>query len=152
MKRDSLISPRVAVAALAGLTEGQRLALYDAQQEIPRTPWAETPDQLWDRLARGEVQLLTGTTERGEVVAGAFFQITPTPWGGRQFLLLDTVALAVGVDAAATMLPLVERIAADNGCDCVTIPTVRPGLVKLLTQRHGYTARQVTLAKPLNQN
>lgn len=149
MRRSATIPARVVLTALGELSAANRESISDALETIPKTPWHPSVDELWERLRKKEVALLTAANHDGAALAAAFFQVKALPFGGQQFNLLDTVALAHGVNATAVMLPQVEAVAREIGCDLIAIPTVRAGLVRVLTEHHGYTARQVTLAKYL---
>ena len=145
----SRVFARVVERAL-GRPVRERAAIDAALQTIPLAPWHTGAASLWTAYEQETADLLTAADAGGRLLGAAFVSVGPLPRGGACLEVLGTVSLAPEFDLTAHLLPQLERLGAARACACLSLATVRPGLVDKLTRHHGYTVAAVELFKPLD--
>ena len=103
-------------------------------------------DDVHAQWAAGAAHVFTVADDDWNMVA-AFVLRTDDLAAGAEGVIVAAAGGADGVSLTDAVLPAIERIF--NGCKSVRIHTARPGLIKLLTARHGYTLTECVLKKDM---
>lgn len=128
---------------------------------LARMPWDAVCDR-WARLIPGDDPLfnldsLKSRTESGLLTHHAVMQdgkrigfvLTAIESGSNAKELVIVASYIQPGANASDDLSACEAIARAENCDSIRIHTVRPGLVRKLTQNHGFRLSEVILRKTL---
>lgn len=133
------------------LTHDELALIKHALGDLPFEPSCGTVEILLDRARAGEVGLfiLPGQAD-GRPCAVTFYQVEQFCDGSLNFDSLATVAIGPADRRLAVFdMPAMEALARSLGCVSMSMRTIRPGLVHLLTEQHGWYASEIIVRKVL---
>lgn len=134
------------------LTEPEKQLIRNALGDLPLEPSCGTQDILWERARAGEVGLWICRAADDSVAVVTFYELEKFCDGTTNFVSLATLVCGVGgagQHLTETDMPLMEKLARQLGCASMSMRTIRPGLVKMITEQHGWYASEVILRKIL---
>lgn len=123
------------------LDEEKRKALH---RMIPADSPAETMAAVEAGIGRGEFSLMD-ILEDGEKIGFTVFCVCQVD-SGKEMLSIATYAKGRG-DVTTEAMPLLERIAEDQGCRSIRLHTMRTGLVEKLKNKLGWFVSEIVMRK-----
>lgn len=114
--------------------------------QVMAWPDHASPDGYRDALEAGEINAL-GVFSEDEQIGTTFYRFDVGDQG-QEMVIMASAGHLPGVDLVGVVLPLMERLALEEGCCSVAFETARRGLVKK-TAGLGYNLAHVTLRKSL---
>ena len=134
------------------LTEPEKKLIRNALGDLPLEPSCGTQDILWQRARDSEVGLWLCRDADDQIAVVTFYELEKFCDGTINFVSLATVvcgAGGAGQHLTETDMPVMEKLARQLGCSSMSMRTIRPGLVKRITEQHGWYASEVILRKIL---
>lgn len=130
------------------LTPRETALIRAALGDLPLEPSCGTADVLWQRAESGQVGLWVCRADDESLAAATFFEVEEFCDGSLNFVSLATVSMCeAGRRFTDIDMVQMEALARRLGCHSMSMRTIRPGLVKLLTQRSGWFCSEVILRK-----
>ncbi len=133
------------------LTADEQQLIRNALGDIPGEPSCGTQDEFWKRAQAGEVGLWVCRDEAEQIALVTFYVVEKFGDGSLNFVSCGTVTVggAGERNITASDMPQMEALARRLGCHSMSLRTIRPGLVKRITEQHGWYLSEVILRKIL---
>ena len=132
------------------LTPAEQRLIKNALGDLPLEPSCGTQDILWARATAGEIGLWICRDEAEQIAVVTFYQVEKFCDDTLNFVSLATIAMGCADRSITdTDMPQMEALARRLGCHSMSMRTIRPGLVKRITEIHGWFASEVILRKIL---
>lgn len=134
------------------LTGAERACLRTA---LGTVPWHEHDDEdiedLWLSVERGETAVFAARVpETDQIALASFYSVRILKDGTRNFHSIATVALDPGfTDWMGEGMAIMDQVALAQGCASMSMHTLRPGLARALTEKHGWFPSEIVLRKIL---
>lgn len=132
------------------LTADELRLIRNALGDLPMEPSCGTQDELWNRARTGEVGLWICRAADEGIAAVTFYEVEQFGDGSLNFVSLATTSIGPWErHLSETDMPQMEALARRLGCQSMSMRTIRPGLVKRITEQHGWHASEVICRKIL---